>query len=85
MKGLNRRNLSARQGLALTGIAALQASLTDSSHDFYVLKEDLVSSLPEALKLRLELVNNYGTFALFHARSVDRNDYSRTDSFNHQC
>jgi 4-amino-4-deoxy-L-arabinose transferase-like glycosyltransferase len=60
------------KALQLTGIAALQDSLTNSSHNFYVLKEDLVSSLPEAVKLRLELVNHYGTFALFHARSVDR-------------
>jgi hypothetical protein len=58
--------------LQLTGIAALQASLTDSSHNFYMLKEDLVSSLPEAVKLRLKLVKSHGTFSLFHARSVDR-------------
>ena len=60
------------KALQLTDITALQDSLTDSSHDFFVLKEDLASRLPEAVKSRLERVHNYGTFALFHARSVDR-------------
>jgi hypothetical protein len=74
---LNERPYSAQfylqgKALQLTGIAALQASLTNSSHDFYALKADLASNLPEAVKLRLDPVNSYGTFALFHARSVDR-------------
>lgn len=60
------------KALQLTGIAALQDSLTDSSHDFYALEEAWVSSLPEDVKLRLERVNKYGSFALFHARNVDR-------------
>lgn len=60
------------KALQLTGITALQDSLANSSHDFYVLKKNLVSSLPEAVKLRLELVKSHGTFALFHARGVDR-------------
>jgi 4-amino-4-deoxy-L-arabinose transferase-like glycosyltransferase len=60
------------KALQLTGIAALQDSLTDSSHDFYVLKKDLLSSLPEAVESRFEPVKSHGTFALFHARSVDR-------------
>jgi len=57
--------------LPLSDITLLQDRLTDSSHDFYVFKKDVVSNLPDDVKLRLELVNNYGTFALFHARSVD--------------
>ncbi len=59
------------KALQLANITALQARLTDSSRDFYVLKKDMVSNLPDDVKLRLELVNNYGTFALFHARSID--------------
>jgi 4-amino-4-deoxy-L-arabinose transferase-like glycosyltransferase/putative flippase GtrA len=60
------------KALQLTGIVALQDSLTNSSHDFYVLKKDLASSLPEAVKSRLELVKSHGTFALFHADGVDK-------------
>jgi hypothetical protein len=59
------------KALQLTGITALQDSLTDSSHDFYVLEKDVVGSLPEAVKLRLEPVKNYGAFTLFHANGVD--------------
>ncbi len=59
------------KALQLTGITALQDSLTDSNHDFYVLEKDAVSSLPEAVKLRLEPVKNYGAFSLFHANGVD--------------
>ena len=54
----------------LDSIAALQDSLK-TSHDFYVFKNDKLSSLPEAVKLRLELVKNYGVFALFHADAGD--------------
>jgi hypothetical protein len=60
------------KALQLTGITALQDSLTDSSHDFYVLEKDVVGSLPEAVKLRLEPVESYGAFSLFHAGGVDR-------------
>ncbi|MDD5412514.1 MAG: phospholipid carrier-dependent glycosyltransferase [Methylobacter sp.] len=60
------------KALLLTEIAALQDSLTDPSHDFYVLKKDLVSSLPEAVKLRLEPVKSYRGFELFHDSGVER-------------
>ncbi|MFA6051001.1 MAG: GtrA family protein [Methylobacter sp.] len=59
------------KALQLAGVTALQDSLTDSNHDFYVLEKDAVSSLPEAVKLRLEPVKSYGTFSLFHASGVD--------------
>jgi len=56
------------KALQLSEIVALQDSLTDSSHDFYVIKKDLAGSLPEAVKLRLELVKSYRAFGLFHAK-----------------
>lgn len=60
------------KALQLAGIAELQDSLTDSSHNFYVFKEELVSSLPESVKLRLEPVKSYRGFELFHANGVER-------------
>ena len=74
---LNDRPYSAQfymQGKAvqLTGISELQNSLTASNHDFYVIKEDAVSSLPEAIKIRLEPVKSYQLFTLFHAHSGDK-------------
>lgn len=60
------------KALQVTDISALQDSLADSSHDFYVLKKELVSSLPEAVRLRLEPVRSYRAFELFHARGIDR-------------
>ncbi len=74
---LNERPYSAQfylqgKALQLTDFATLQDGLTDSSHNFYVLKKDLAGSLPEAVKLRLELIDNFGSFALFHARRAPR-------------
>lgn len=59
------------KALQVAGIPALQARLAASSHDFYIFKNDVWSSLPEAVKLRLEWVKNYGKFALFHADGGD--------------
>ncbi|HEY8034189.1 MAG TPA: phospholipid carrier-dependent glycosyltransferase [Methylobacter sp.] len=60
------------KALEVGDIAALQNSITNSSHDFYVVKQEVLSSLPEAVKLRLELVKNYKRVSLFHAGDVDR-------------
>jgi len=55
------------KAVQLTGIEALQASLTDSNRHFYVFKKDLFSHLPNAVKLHFALVKSYGSFTLFHA------------------
>jgi putative flippase GtrA len=55
------------KALQVADIDALQTDLATSSRDFYVFKDDALSSLPEAVKLRLDLVKSYGRFALFHA------------------
>jgi putative flippase GtrA len=60
------------QGLPLSDITLLQDGLTDSNHDVYAPKNDLPGSLPEAVTLRLERINPYGTFTLFHARRGDK-------------
>ena len=70
----NRRPYSAQfylegQAIDLETIDALQASLTESNHDFYAVKSELVNSLPEAVKLRLDLVKSFRQFSLFHAHS----------------
>ena len=59
------------KAVQLTGIPELQAALTETNHDFYVVKDEVMVSLPEAAKLRLEPVKRYHLFTLFHARSLD--------------
>lgn len=62
-----------RQGkaLSLSKITLLQDGLPDSNNDFYNVKKDVASSLPKAVKLTSKPVNNYGTLALVHSRSID--------------
>jgi len=45
----------------------LQVRLDDSNHDFYVIKKNLVQNLPETVKTKLKLIDDFGTFELFHA------------------
>ena len=59
------------KAVLVTGAAEFQAGLTDAGHDFYVIKDEQMSSLPEAVKQRLEPVKHYRLFTLFHARSLD--------------
>ncbi len=59
------------KAVQLTGIAELQASLTETNHDFYVIKNEAMSTLPEAVKLRLESVKHYLLFTLYHARRLN--------------
>jgi putative flippase GtrA len=59
------------KAVQLTGIPELQASLTETNHDFYVVKDEVMVSLPEAAKLRLEPVKHYRLFTLYHARSLN--------------
>jgi 4-amino-4-deoxy-L-arabinose transferase-like glycosyltransferase/putative flippase GtrA len=71
----NRRPYSAQfylegQAIDLETTEDLQASLTESNHDFYAIKKDLVNSLPETIKLRLDLVKNFRQFSLFHAHAL---------------
>jgi putative flippase GtrA len=60
------------KALQMSGLVALQESFAYPNHDFYVFKNDTLGSLPEAVRLRLELVKSYGRFALFHANGSDR-------------
>ena len=55
------------KALHLAGISDLQVRLDDSNHDFYVIKKNLVQNLPETLKTKLKLIDDFGTFELFHA------------------
>ena len=59
------------KAVQLTGIPELQASLTETNHDFYVVKDEVMVSLPEAAKLRLEPVKHYRLYTLYHARILD--------------
>jgi len=58
------------KALEITTLAALQERLSDANHDFYVLKKDIVSGLPETVKSRLKPVKSYGSFTLLHADSI---------------
>jgi hypothetical protein len=56
------------QGKAhLVGAYDFIARLDDSNHDFYVIKKNVVQSLPETVKTKLKLIDDFGTFELFHA------------------
>lgn len=60
------------KALQLEDMSAMQNSLTSSNHDFYVLDKNQLESLPETIKSRFELVKNYRSLVLFHARNVDK-------------
>ena len=73
----NRRPYSAQfymQGKAieLESIESFKASLTESNHDFYAITSELINSLPEDIKLRLDLVKTFRQFSLFHAHPADQ-------------
>lgn len=58
------------KALPLSVITLLQNNLTHSNQDFRYSKNNVVNNLPETVKLRLELLNNQGTFSLIHAQSI---------------
>jgi hypothetical protein len=71
---LNERPYSAQfykqgQAVLVTGVAELQASLTDTHHDFYVIKDEQMNTLPVALQQRLNPVKHYLLFTLFQAQT----------------
>ncbi len=55
----------------LSDISALQNDLGQSNHDFYAIRNDGVNNLPEAVKLRFELIKSFKTFSLFHAKNIE--------------
>jgi putative flippase GtrA len=71
---LNERPYSAQfykqgQVVLVTGIAELQASLTSTHHDFYVIKDEQMNTLPQALQQRLSPVKHYLLFTLYQAQT----------------
>ncbi len=71
---LNERPYSAQfykqgQAVLVTGITELQASLADTHHDFYVIKDELMVTIPEELKQRLNPVKHYLLFTLYQAQT----------------
>jgi 4-amino-4-deoxy-L-arabinose transferase-like glycosyltransferase len=50
----------------LTEIAQLQANLVSSKHNFYVFRRESLYELPKTVSSRLELIKDYGAYALFH-------------------
>ncbi len=57
------------QAVLVTGITELQASLTEAHHDFYVIKDEQMGTLPEELKQRLNPVKHYLLFTLYQAQT----------------
>jgi 4-amino-4-deoxy-L-arabinose transferase-like glycosyltransferase len=57
------------KSLELSGVEALKNSLDSSGHHFYVIRNEVVDTLSESVKVRLEPVKSYGQFMLFHARA----------------
>jgi 4-amino-4-deoxy-L-arabinose transferase-like glycosyltransferase len=53
----------------VTGITKLQASLADTHHNFYVIKNDQLLTIPEELKQRLNPVKHYLLFTLYQAQT----------------
>ena len=53
--------------LELAGPEVLQSRLSNSTHDFYVLRAKIAEGLPETVKAQLEPVKSYGMYILFHA------------------
>ena len=71
---LNERPYSAQfykqgQVVLVTGIAELQASLTETHHDFYVIKDEQMVTVPEELKQRLSPIKHYLLFTLYQAQT----------------
>ena len=71
---LNERPYSAQfykqgQVVLVTGITELQASLTSTHHDFYVIKDEQMNTLPQALQQRLSPVKHYLLFTLYQAQT----------------
>ncbi len=54
------------KAVELSGTEALLNSLASSGHDFYVLSESVVHTLPETAKARLAPVKTYGIHTLYH-------------------
>jgi hypothetical protein len=55
-----------------TDMSQLQASLASPEHNFYVVRKESVSVLPETVKSRLEPIKDYGAYALFHDNGDER-------------
>jgi 4-amino-4-deoxy-L-arabinose transferase-like glycosyltransferase len=51
------------------GITELQTSLADTHHDFYVIKNEQLVTIPEELKQRLSPVKRYLLFTLYQAQT----------------
>ena len=71
---LNERPYSAQfykqgQVVLVTGITELQASLRSTHHDFYVIKDEQMNTLPQALQQRLSPVKHYLLFTLYQAQT----------------
>jgi len=71
---LNERPYSAQfykqgQAVLVTGITELQASLAETHHDFYVIKDEQMVTIPEELKQRLNPVKHYRLFTLYQAQA----------------
>jgi hypothetical protein len=49
-----------------TELPQLQASLASPEHNFYVFRRESLGELPKAISSQLQLLENYGMYALFH-------------------
>jgi len=57
------------QAVLVTGTSELQASLLEAHHDFYVIKNEQMVTVPEELKQRLNPVKHYLLFTLYQAQT----------------
>jgi len=57
------------QAVLVTGTSELQASLLEAHHDFYVIKDEQMVTVPEELKQRLNPVKHYLLFTLYQAQT----------------
>jgi len=57
------------QAVLVTGIAELQARLTETNHDFYVIDNEQMNAVPEELQQRLSPIKHYLLFTLFQAQT----------------
>lgn len=57
------------QAVLVTGIPELQANLTEAHHDFYVIKDEQLVTIPEELKQRLSPIKHYLLFTLYQAQT----------------
>ena len=60
------------KAIDLDTIESFHARLTQSNHDFYAIKSELIDSLPEDIKLRLDPVKSFRQFSLFHAHPLEK-------------